>query len=225
MLVRRQKFVEGNIVSDTNPRVADHPVDAQFLARWSPRAFTGEKFRNRNCAACSRLRVGRRRPPICSRGNSLFALRGTPEFDTFLGLLNKSNQVWAKTAGALLILASKSTNTPPGSDKPVPSRSHSFDTGAAWAYFALAAQQRGWAAHAMGGFDVERTRPALICRRTSGQRRRSPLAARVIRARCPRASASAKLRACANRRANSLSKGAFPRPNQSHSRRVSCQQN
>ncbi|MGP8232454.1 MAG: nitroreductase family protein [Methylovirgula sp.] len=148
-------------MSDTNPRVADHPVDAQFLARWSPRAFTGEKIPESELRS---LFEAARWAPSSSNlqpWRFFFALRGTPEFDTFLGLLNESNQVWAKTAGALLILASKSTNTPPGSDKPVPSRSHSFDTGAAWAYFALAAQQRGWAAHAMGGFDVERTRPAL----------------------------------------------------------------
>lgn len=160
-MIRRRRSVERNGVSDTNPRVADYPVDPQFLARWSPRAFTGEKIPESELRS---LFEAARWAPSSSNlqpWRFFYALRGTPEFDTFLGLLTESNQSWAKNAGALLILASKSTNTPAGSDKPVPSLSHSFDTGAAWAYFALAAQQRGWAAHAMGGFDVERTSPTL----------------------------------------------------------------
>ena len=48
-----------------------------------------------------------------------YALHGTPEFDTFLDLLVPGNQAWAKNAGALLILASKTTNLPAGSDTPV----------------------------------------------------------------------------------------------------------
>ena len=45
---------------------------------------------------------------------------------------------------------------PPGGDKDVPSRSHSLDTGAASAYLALQANERGWFVHGMAGFDVAR---------------------------------------------------------------------
>ena len=82
---------------------------------------------------------------------------GTPDFDKFLALLNESNRVWAKNAGALVIVISKTTQPVPGTDKAVPSRTHSFDAGAAWAYLALEAMRLGWAAHAMAGFDVART--------------------------------------------------------------------
>jgi nitroreductase len=159
--VSRQKFDKGNNVSDTNSRVADYPVDPQFLARWSPRAFTGEKIPESELR--SLFEAARWAPSSFNLQpwRFFYALRGTPEFDTFLGLLIEANQSWAKNAGALVILASKTTALYPGSDKPVTTRTHSFDTGAAWAYLALAAHQRGWAAHAMGGFDVERTTPVL----------------------------------------------------------------
>ena len=45
---------------------------------------------------------------------------------------------------------------PPGQDKDVPSRSHSFDAGAAWMSFALQAQMRGWYTHGMVGVDFDR---------------------------------------------------------------------
>ena len=38
----------------------------------------------------------------------------------------------------------------------MPSHSHSFDAGAAWAQLALQATRSGWQAHAMVGFDMER---------------------------------------------------------------------
>ena len=42
-------------------------------------------------------------------------------------------------------------------DKPARENyNHSLDTGAAWGYLALQASMMGWAAHAMGGFDVPR---------------------------------------------------------------------
>jgi nitroreductase len=142
-------------------RVADYPLDSQFLARWSPRAFSGEKIPDAELR--SLFEAARWAPSSYNLQpwRFFYALRDTPEFDTFRGLLMEFNQGWAKDAGGLVILASKTTAILPGSDKPVPTRTHSFDTGAAWAYFALAAQQRGWAAHAMGGFDVARAKAAL----------------------------------------------------------------
>ncbi|MBV8916364.1 MAG: hypothetical protein JOZ05_25415 [Acetobacteraceae bacterium] len=55
-----------------------------------------------------------------------------------------------------MIIASNSLMQPPGAEKPVPSYSHSFDTGSAWGYLALEATRLGWHAHGMVGFDKER---------------------------------------------------------------------
>ena len=44
----------------------------------------------------------------------------------------------------------------PGTDKDVPSPTHSFDAGTASGYFALQAHKMGWFTHGMVGFDRER---------------------------------------------------------------------
>jgi hypothetical protein len=72
-------------------------------------------------------------------------------------MLVEGNRVCAKNAGALVILISKTTQPVSGTDKVVPSRTHSFDCGTAWGYLALEAMRLGFAAHAMAGFDVART--------------------------------------------------------------------
>ena len=44
---------------------------------------------------------------------------------------------------------------PPGKDLEIPSHSHSFDAGAAWASLALQATKSGWATHGMVGLDFD----------------------------------------------------------------------
>jgi nitroreductase len=141
----------------SDPRSADYPIDSQFLERWSSRTFTGEAVPEYDLRT---MFEAARWAPSSSNlqpWRFLYALAGTPDFDRFLALLNESNRVWAKNAGALVILVSKTTKPVSGTDKVVPSRTHSFDTGTAWGFFALEAMRLGWATHAMAGFDVGRT--------------------------------------------------------------------
>ncbi len=148
-------------VTTANSRSADYPVEAFFLERWSPRAFTGAPIPDADLHA---MFEAARWAPSSSNTQPwrfFYAQRETPAFATFLGLLAASNQIWAKNAGVLMILASKKTFTPSGKSEPVESRSHSFDTGAAWAYLALQALRSGYAAHAMGGFDAPRSHQEL----------------------------------------------------------------
>jgi nitroreductase len=140
-----------------NSRHADYPIETIFIERWSPRAFTGAPIPDADLQV---MFEAARWAPSSSNTQPwrfFYARRDTGAFAVFLELLAESNQVWAKNAGALIILASKKSFTPPGKSEPVESRSHSFDAGAAWGYFALQALRSGYAAHAMGGFDVERS--------------------------------------------------------------------
>ena len=139
-----------------NGRTAEHPVDPQFLERWSPRAFTGEAMPQADLMSI--LEAGRWAP---SSYNSqpwrfVYARRDTPAWEALFGLLVPFNQSWVKGAGALVVLVSNSLMLPPGAEKPVPSHSHSFDTGTASGYMALEAQRLGWHAHGMVGFDMDR---------------------------------------------------------------------
>jgi len=142
-------------MTEANARVADHPIDAQFLERWSPRSFTGEAIPE---AELLTLFEAARWAPSSYNSQPwryVYALRDTPSWDGFLGLLIEFNRSWAKDAAAIVIALSKSTLLPPGRDREIPSHSHSFDAGAGWAYLALQAQLSGWAAHAMVGFDMD----------------------------------------------------------------------
>ena len=140
----------------TDTRTADHPIDPMFLARWSPRAFTGEAISEADLLTM--LEAGRW---AASAYNSqpwrfIWARRDTPHWDKFLALLVPFNRSWAKEASALVILVSNSLMRPPGADKDVPSHSHSLDAGAASGNFALQANKMGWFVHGMVGFDMDR---------------------------------------------------------------------
>lgn len=144
-----------------NPRQAEHPVEPFFLERWSPRAFTGEEIAP---AELNSLFEAARWAPSSYNSQPwrfLYARRGTPQFETFLGLLNPFNQQWAKQAAVLIIVVSAKSFVRPGSTEVIAARSHSFDAGAAWANLALQASRLGWHAHGIGGFDPERTRTEL----------------------------------------------------------------
>lgn len=142
-------------------RRADHPIDPQFLERWSPRAFTGEAIDE---ATLLGFLEAARWAPSGSNAQPwrfLYARAGTPAWDPLFGTLAESNQVWAKRASALVLVLSAREWVPPGKSVAQPNGSHAFDAGAAWAYLAMQASLAGWHAHGMGGFDRDRARAAL----------------------------------------------------------------
>jgi nitroreductase len=143
----------------TTPRIADHKIEPIFLERWSPRAFTSEEISESDLR--SMFEAARWAP---SSYNSqpwrfVYARRGDANWDKLLSLLIEFNQSWAKAAAALVFVVS--SETMPGKDGPVSSRSHAFDTGAAWGYLALQAAHMGWHAHAMVGIEWARVNEGL----------------------------------------------------------------
>ena len=143
-------------MTTANDRTADHPIDPMFLQRWSPRAFASETLAEADLLTM--LEAARWAP---SSYNSqpwrfVYARRDTPHWNRFLDLLVPFNRSWAENASALVILVSNSVMRPPGSDKDVPSHTHSLDAGTASGYFALQANKMGWYVHGMVGFDRER---------------------------------------------------------------------
>lgn len=137
-------------------RTADHDIEPIFLQRWSPRAFTGESMPDEDLA---RIFEAARWAPSSFNAQPwrfIYARRDTGAWPTLLGLLSPNNQAWAQNAAVLMVAVSKATMRPPGRDEEVPSHSHSFDCGAAWANLALQANSMGWHAHGMAGFDMPR---------------------------------------------------------------------
>ena len=146
-------------MTEPNPRQPDHAIDPLFTERWSPRTFTGEALPE---AELFRMFEAARWSPSSYNSQPwrfVYALRGTPEWDTLFDLIAPGNQGWVKDTGAILFLVS-SQNMKVGEDLK-PSYSHSFDAGAAWQSLALQAIRQGWHAHAMVGFDKERA-PSVL---------------------------------------------------------------
>ena len=143
-------------------REAGRPIDPLFLERWSPRAYDGSDMPDEDVATI--FEAARWAP---SAFNSqpwrfLYAKRGDADWERFLGLLIPWNQAWAQSASVLVYILS---DTLPFTDKttgePAPSRTHSYDAGAAWACLALQATRLGYQAHGMSGVEFERVQEEL----------------------------------------------------------------
>lgn len=137
-------------------RHARYPVRSLFLKRWSPRAMSGEKI---GVTELMTLFEAARWAPSSYNNQPwrfLYGLRDTEEWSIYFDLLGAFNQKWAKDASALIMMVSKKTF-----DDGKPSRTHSFDAGAAWENLALQGSLLGLIVHAMQGFDYDRARRDL----------------------------------------------------------------
>src|SRR3954452_4142172 len=118
---------------------ADRPVEAERLhvlleaARWAPSANNSQPWR---------FGVAR---------------RGEPAFDALASALAPGNQVWARNAGALILLAAQTVGDD-GGERPWAV----YDAGQAAAHLTVQAQAEGLAVHQMGGFDSGAVR-AVFC--------------------------------------------------------------
>lgn len=143
-------------MTTSNNRVADYPIDALFLDRWSPRAFANERMPERDLLTI--LEAGRWAPSASNHQpwRFFYALRGSERWDDLLGLLIEFNQSWVKYAAAIVFVLSRTHSGELGSADQRPIYSHSFDAGAAWASIALQAHLSGYKAHGMTGVEFDR---------------------------------------------------------------------
>jgi nitroreductase len=144
------------MIKGSKIRKADHPIDNIFLDRWSPRAMSGGEIPEADLMS---LFEAARWAPSSNNNQPLrilYARRNTEHWPLFFNLLADSNQIWAGQAAALLVMVSKNTF-----DSGKPSRTHSYDAGAAWENLALQGSLKGYVVHGMQGFDYELARSSL----------------------------------------------------------------
>jgi nitroreductase len=141
-------------------RQPDHPVAPQFPGRWSPRSFTDRALSE--AEVMSLLEAARWAPSASNHQpwRLVWALRGEAAFEAIFACLTGNNPLWAGKAAVLFAVVSKDTVTNREGAE-ARNRTAGFDTGAAWMSLALQAQSMGLAAHAMGGFDVDRLAAAI----------------------------------------------------------------
>jgi nitroreductase len=138
-------------------RKTDHPIHPLIANRWSARAMSGEPISDSEIAS---LFEAARWAPSCYNNQPwrfLYAKRDTPHWKLFFDLLVPFNQSWCIHAAVLGIsLARKNFFH---NDKP--SRTHAYDTGAAWALLSIEGCHRNLIVHGMEGFDYEKARSSL----------------------------------------------------------------
>lgn len=138
-------------------RKQTYPINNIFTDRWSPRAMSGEAIDNEELL---KLFEAARWAPSSYNGQPwrfIYAHRETAHWKKMFEALVPFNQGWAKNAAALVVILSKKRFE--FNDEP--SRTHSFDTGAAWMSLALQGSMSGLVVHGMEGFDYEKMRVEL----------------------------------------------------------------
>ncbi|PZQ48514.1 MAG: nitroreductase [Rhodovulum sulfidophilum] len=142
-------------------RTSEHDIHSLFLERWSPRAYDGQPLTEAELLKI--LEAAHWAPSAYNfqPWRFVYALKGTPEFDKLLGLLVEFNQSWAKDAGALVFIISKTHSLAPGAEAETELYSHSFDAGAAWGLLSLQARLSGFYAHGMTGLKFDELREGL----------------------------------------------------------------
>lgn len=133
-------------------RHPDHPADALFVNRWSPRAMSGEPITD---AELFTLLEAARWAPSSYNGQPwriVYARRDTPHWPRLFSLLVPFNQEWCARAAALLVFIARATFE----HNNKPNTTHAFDTGAAWENLALQGSLMRLVVHGMVGFDAAR---------------------------------------------------------------------
>lgn len=136
------------------PRISDYPVNPLILRRHSPRAMSGEPIK---AEAFMQLLEAARWAPSSYNNQPwrfVYGYCGTPAWEKLFALLVPANQVWAQKSSVLLLVVSYNLF----SFNKKPSRTHSFDTGAACENLALQGEELGFVIHGMEGFDYDAAR-------------------------------------------------------------------
>jgi nitroreductase len=138
-------------------RKTDYPVDPLILSRWSARAMSGKAVTPQEVG--SLFDAARWAPSSYNNQpwRFLYALRDTPDWDLFFSFLVPFNQKWCALGALLGVILSKNTFDKSGK----PSRTHSFDTGAAWHNISLQGTAMGLVVHGMEGFDYDLAKERL----------------------------------------------------------------
>jgi len=138
-------------------RKTEHDINPLILGRWSPRAMSGEEISDEELMSI--FEAAKWAPSSFNNQpwRFIYAKRDSQHWERLLSLPYEGNQAWAKSAAVLVVIISKKTFDHNGK----PSKTHTFDTGAAWENMALEATSRDIVVHGMEGFDYDKARVDL----------------------------------------------------------------
>jgi nitroreductase len=135
-------------------RKSKYPIDKLFMNRWSPRAMSGEEINDEELMTL--FEAARWAPSSYNNQpwRFVYSKKNTRHFEQMYDFLIEFNQKWCEKASALVVVISRKTFEK--NDKP--SKTHSYDTGAAWQNLALQGSLMGLVVHGMEGFDYSKAK-------------------------------------------------------------------
>jgi nitroreductase len=145
------------MINALDHRTADYPIETLLVARWSPRAMSGEPISDEELLTL--FEAARWAPSTYNEQEwrFLYARRGAPQWQKHFDLLVEGNQAWCKDAALLCVILAHKVFQRNGKPNPV----HLFDSGCAFENLALQGTAMGLVVHAMQGFDYDKARSAL----------------------------------------------------------------
>jgi nitroreductase len=140
-----------------NYRKADYPILDIIINRWSSRALSGEPMSDEELFPL--FEAARWAPSSYNNQpwHFIYTHRDSPAWFEYLDLLVPFNRSWAQKAAVLILVASDTLFEKTGKI----SRTHLFDTGAAWENLALQGTAQGLVVHGMEGFDYDKARQLI----------------------------------------------------------------
>lgn len=132
-------------------RTPEKQIDAQFIERWSPRAFSSQPVEQEKLLS---MFEAAKWAPSCFNEQPwlfLYATKGE-ELEIFQNLLVEKNQMWANKAPVLAFVFARKTFAYNGK----PNRWAEFDSGSAWMSLSLQANKLGLYTHGMAGFQEDK---------------------------------------------------------------------
>lgn len=138
-------------------RTSEYPILPVILNRWAPRAFSQEPVSDTELMTLFEAARWAQSSFNNQPWRFLYARNGSAAWQTFLNLLVPANKEWAQNARVLIVVLSKKTFD--YNNKP--SRTHTFDTGAAAQNMAVQGASMGFVVHGMEGFDYDKARKEL----------------------------------------------------------------
>jgi nitroreductase len=141
-------------------RVADYPIDMQFLKRQSKYSLHRTLSNDHMKIELMKVFEAARWAPSCYNHQPwrfIYGLYGTTAWEKLYGLLTEKAQRWVKNAGAIVLVLSNKIYE----KKMKPALTHSFDTGMAVAHLLLQASNNGLVAHPMELHEEDKARAAF----------------------------------------------------------------
>ena len=139
-------------------RVAEYPVDAEFISRVSTRAFDAHKPVSKE-TLMSCFEAARWAPSSYNNQpwRYVWAEKGSRTYKLMTDTMVEFNRMWCKDVSILLVICTRKAFM----DKDTPTTTGSLDTGSSYMSFVLQAHKLGLATHAMAGFDNDKLREAM----------------------------------------------------------------